>query len=796
MFLYNPPAFAVVAGLTLANSAFCQASIQVDVSKPGHRISPTLWGIFFEDINNSADGGIYPEMVRNRSFEDSTEPENWVFANLAGGSGTVGIDETRPLNPFNRRCLKVQVNGAFSLENRGYWGMNVVAGESYSFRAAVRAADGFEGPITVKILSSTGRELAGGTISGFSGSWKYHTLDLTAADSESKARLQLTGGGRGVLFLDMVSLMPTKTWKEHGLRVDLAESLHALRPSFMRFPGGCWVEGEDFAHMNHWKNTVGNVDTRTPLWNIWGYNATHGLGFYEYLQLAEDLGATPLFDINVGMSHRENVPLDKMGQWVQDALDAIEYANGPTNSVWGARRAAAGHPAPFSLKYMEIGNENGGEAYRQRWPLFVKAIREKYPYMQLVANHWQGSYPRVPRPDLVDEHYYESPEAFMKRATQYDTYDRQGPKVFVGEYAVTQKCGQGNLRAAIGEAAFMTGIERNSDVVLMACYAPLFVNLNHRAWNPDLINFDSAGWYGLPGYYVQQMFSQNRGDVELPVQVAAPPAQTEPGKGMVGVGTWRTQAEFKDIKVTAPDGKILFAPELTAGTEGWELLGVGEWRVQDGALRQTTEKEFIRAIAGSPDWTDYTLTLKARKLAGDEGFLVLFHITDKEDRTWWNVGGWRNTQNAVENGGTIDPKPGHIETGRWYDIRVQVGGDRVKCYLDGQLVHDVADQAESNVACLYACASKDEASGNVIVKIVNADANPLETRLNFAGGSNLTGQGTVVVLTSASAKDENSLAEPKKVSPKTEPVSFSGASLDRAFAGNSVTVLRLKTAKQ
>jgi alpha-L-arabinofuranosidase len=384
----------------------------------------------------------------------------------------------------------------------------------------------------------------------------------------------------------------------------------------------------------------------------------------------------------------------------------------------------------------------------------------------------------------------------MKRATQYDTYDRKGPKVFVGEYAVTQKCGQGNLRAAIGEAAFMTGIERNSDVVLMACYAPLFVNLNHRAWNPDLINFDSSGWYGLPGYYVQQMFSQNRGDVALPIQVTAPKAQTEAGKGMVGVGTWRTQAEFKDIKVTAPDGKILFAPDLTAGTEGWDLLGGGEWRVQEGALRQTAEKEFIRAIAGSTDWTDYTLTLKARKLAGDEGFLVLFHITDKEDRTWWNLGGWRNTQNAVENGGTIDPKPGRIETGRWYDIKVQVGGNRVKCYLDGQLVHDVADQAENNVPSLYACASKDEVSGDVIVKVANADANPLETRLNFAGASNLSGQGTAVVLTSASARDENSLAEPMKVSPRTEPVSFSGTSLNRAFPGNSVTVLRLKTAKQ
>ncbi len=376
-------------------------TIDLDLSKPGHRIAPTLWGIFFEDINNSADGGIYPELVRNRSFEDATEPQNWTIANLAGRSGAVRIDETQPLNPFNRRCLRVQVDGAFSLENRGYWGMNIAEGETYLFKAAVRATEGFAGPLTVKVLSSTGRELAAGSLTNFSADWKYASLKLRATGSDPKAKLQLSGGGRGLLFLDMVSLMPTRTWKNHGLRVDLAESLQALSPSLVRFPGGCWVEGEDFAHMYRWKNTIGDIDSRTPLWNIWGYHATHGLGFHEYLQLAEDLGAAALFDINVGMSHRETVPLDKLDQWVQDALDAIDYANGPTNSIWGARRAAAGHPASFDLTYMEIGNENGDEAYRQRWALFVKAIKDKYPYMQLIANHWQGHYPTVPGPRCI-----------------------------------------------------------------------------------------------------------------------------------------------------------------------------------------------------------------------------------------------------------------------------------------------------------------------------------------------------------------------------------------------------------
>ena len=270
--------------------------------------------------------------------------------------------------------------------------------------------------------------------------------------------MQISAAGQGTLFLDMVSLMPKTTWKGHGLRVDLATALDALHPSFMRFPGGNWVEGDDLAHMYHWKTTIGDIDTRTPLWNTWGYNTTQGLGFGEYLQLCEDLGAEPLFDINCGMSLHDSVPPGQMGQWIQDALDAIEYANGPTNTVWGGLRAQNGHPAPFHLHYMEIGNENGGPDYVQRWRLLANAIRAKYPDVQLIANtDLRGRpYPRVPEPDIVDEHYYESPESFMRRADQYDTYSRKGPKIFVGEYAVTRNAGQGNLRAAVGEAAFTT----------------------------------------------------------------------------------------------------------------------------------------------------------------------------------------------------------------------------------------------------------------------------------------------------------------------------------------------------
>lgn len=779
-------AAAVLASAVSLNAQ--PAKITVDAAHPGHAISPKLWGIFFEDINLSADGGVYPELVRNRSFEDADKPADW---KITGAEAT--IDSSRPLNPFNRNSLRLKADGKFTLANEGYWGMNIVSGDSYTLKLAARD-DKYGGKLTAKIIGANGAVLASGEISDFGGNWKYHTLDLVATGSDPKAKLEISGDGKGVLFLDMVSLMPVKTWKHTGLRPDLAEPMAALKPAFLRFPGGCWVEGDNLSRMYNWKKTIGNVDARTPLWNIWGYYATHGLGYHEYLQLAEDLGAEPLFCINIGMSHKENVPLDLMGQWVQDALDAIEYANGPTNTLWGGLRAKNGHPEPFNLKYLEIGNENGGPAYNERWPLFVDAIKAKYPTIQLIANHWLGGYPKQPMPEIVDEHYYDTPEWFMRHAGKYDGYDRNGPKIFVGEYAVTRNTGLGNLRGAIGEAAFMTGMERNSDIVVMGAYAPLFCNANHKRWPVNLINFDSSRWFGIPSYYVQKLFAENRGDVYLPTTVESAEVEVGAQGGMIGVGTWNTAAEFKDIKVTAPDGQVLLTSDFSKDTKGWKLLGSGaEWKVKDGALQQTAEKEFIRALAGKREWKDYTLTLKARKISGDEGFLVLFRVAGNEDRSWWNIGGWGNTADAIEDGGTLDSKPSQIETGRWYDLKLTVADKNVKCWIDGKLIRDLTYTADGKVKSIYATAATDAQNGDYIVKVVNASPGPLATEIKLTGAGNLTGKGMATVLTSESATDENTLAEPTKVSPKSEPVEFNGSTLTRTFPGNSFTVLRLKT---
>jgi alpha-L-arabinofuranosidase len=774
---------------SLAARAGAEATLTVDVSRPGPRISPMLWGIFFEDINLSADGGIYPELVRNRSFEDSENPEHWKLSTTGSAKARMTIDDTKPLNAVNRRSLKLTVEstngGGVQLVNEGYWGMAMVKDAEYCLSLAARADDGVGGPIAAAIESRSGRRLAEGVIEGLSGEWKNFSLDLKAGGTDPQAKLVLSFAQPGTIWLDMVSLLPKKTWKNHGLRPDLAEMLAGLKPAFVRFPGGCWVEGDEMKFAYRWKRTIGDVAQRVPLWNIWKYYATHGLGFHEYLVMCEDLGAEPLFVINCGMSHRENVPMDKMREWVQDALDAIEYANGPATSKWGSVRAKAGHPAPFNMKYIEIGNENGGPPYQERYALFYDAIKARYPHMQLVAD-----VPTEKRPaDIVDEHYYSSPEFFMMQADRYDKYPRKGPKIYVGEYAVTQNCGQGNLRGALGEAAFMTGMERNSDVVVMASYAPLFVNVHHRGWNPDLIDFDSSRVYGIPSYSVQKMFAENRGDVVLPVDVRCRLVNEGPTGGAIGVGTWITQAEFKDIKVTRGD-KTLFASDFADGTKGWRLLS-GDWKVQNGLLRQNSMADNVRAVTGDKSWTDYTYSLKARKLGGTEGFLILFRVQNDHEKAWWNLGGWGNRGHAIELGGVIGQEvPGRIETGRWYDIRIELKGTNIKCYLDGKLIHDIN---YPSVKSLFASASREGVSGDVILKVVNVTAAEQAAMVKLQGAHKLESTATLTMLASPNAADENSLEHPTKVAPKTSSITIPGPVFSHTFPANSLSVLRVKT---
>jgi alpha-L-arabinofuranosidase len=769
------------------------AHIDIDAAAQGTPVSPILYGIFFEEINHAGDGGLYAELVRNRSFEDADTPDAWT---LLGDGAKMAIDTANPLNPRNPRSLRWEIAGRASLVNEGYWGIAVQSGKRYRFTMYARCDGQFRGALTVSLQSADGQVYAQRTLRGFGKDWKPFSATLTANGTDPKARLVLTANGDGALWLDMVSLMPVDTFKRrpNGLRADLAQMLVALKPSFVRFPGGCFVEGDRMQNALRWRDTLGDVAERPARWCVWNYTSTQGLGLHEYLLMCEDLGAEPMLVVNCGMAcqyrNGDHIPLDELDEWIEDALAAIEYAIGPPTSKWGALRAKNGHPEPFPLRFVSIGNENWGPLYEERYARFYDAIKARYPQIQLIATA-----PVKSRPiDILDEHYYSTPEWFILNANLYDRYDRTGPKILVGEYAVTAKCGTGNLRAAIAEAAFMTGIERNADIVVMAAYAPLFVNVNDRTWNPDLIGFDSARCYGTPSYYVQQLFSVYRGTHTLPTRVQSPNALTDAARGAVGLGTWETQAEFRNLKVVSAQGETLFAADFRQGAAGWRTVR-GAWQAKEGSYRQTELAQDCRAVAGDSNWTDYTITLQARKLGGAEGFLILFRVRDDQNWYWWNIGGWGNTRHAVERsiGGSkmlaCPQVAGSIETGRWYDIRIEVQGARIRCYLDGQLIHDFED---APMPALYAVASRREPSREVILKVVNVSDRPQETEVRLQGGRRLASRAKVITLTSDSPDDENSLEHPTRVAPVGRTLEGVAPSFRYTFPPHSLTVMVLK----
>ena len=381
-------------------------------------------------------------------------------------------------------------------------------------------------------------------------------------------------------------------------------------------------------------------------------------------------------------------------------------------------------------------------------------------------------------------------------ANRFDSYDRNRANVMVGEYCAHSEPGLFNvnnrstLGTALSEAAFRIGLERNADVVTMSSICAFLAHADAWQWKPDLIWFDNIRAYGTPSYYVQQLFSRNRGDVVLPVELQLPEAARNPPGATIGVGTWNTQAEFKDIKVTR-GGRTLYAGDFFNGTDGWKLLGDGDWKTEGGVLRQSSLAGNPRALLADKFWTDYTFSLKARKLGGAEGFLIAFNLYDENGKYWWNLGGWGNTKHTIEMNGVVSQVPGTIETGRWYDIRIELRGAQADCYLDGQLVQS-ARLLLPNIEPLYASATRDESASEVILKVVNPASESLTTEVRLVDMANIAGPATATVLTSANPTDENSFDNPVKVATTTTALSLNGPRFQHVFPAYSLTVLRLK----
>jgi len=533
-----------------ATSVFAQ-TITVSVDKPVSEIQPTMWGIFFEDINFAADGGLYAELVKNGSFEFAMPLMGWKQVesstySLNKQTGSVEIINRGEGHENDPRFARVKVNGEkFSLVNEGFFGVGVKKDEKYNFSIWANGNSN----IKIEVVDHKENVIGTTSVNSDSKEWKKYSSSIIPTTTFAKSKLRLTFSGEGMVDVDHVSLAPVDTWKgrPNGLRKDLAQMLYDLKPGFLRFPGGCIVEGRDLALRYQWKKTVGDKEDRTLMINRWNSEFAHrqapdyfqsfGLGFFEYFQLAEDIGASPLPILSCGMACQFNTaelaPMDQLDPYIQDALDLVEFANGATSTTWGKLRADMGHPEPFKMKMIGVGNEQWGPQYFERYYEFEKAIHAKYPEIVIVSS--AGPFPngemfdyawnelKTSKAQIVDEHYYNSPDWFFKNANRYDNYDRKGPKIFAGEYAAqsvrtTSPDNKNTWLCALSEAAFMTGLERNADIVHLASYAPLFAHAEGWQWTPDLIWFDNLNAYATPNYYVQKLFSNNKGTHALPVE--------------------------------------------------------------------------------------------------------------------------------------------------------------------------------------------------------------------------------------------------------------------------------------
>ncbi|MDT9697608.1 alpha-L-arabinofuranosidase C-terminal domain-containing protein [Streptomyces sp. P17] len=788
-------------------------AITVDPTAQGAKIDDTMYGVFFEDINRAADGGLYAELVQNRSFEYSTA-DNGSYTPLTSWavSGTAQVkNDTGRLNERNRNYLSLAAGS--SVINAGYnTGIRVEQGKRYDFSVWARAEAA--STLTVGLKDAAGT-LASARQVAVSGGWKKYTATFTASRTSSYGRLSVASSGTAAL--DMVSLFPRDTYKHqaNGLRKDLAEKIEALNPSFVRFPGGCLVNTgsmQDYSEASgwqrkrsyQWKDTIGPVEERATNANFWGYNQSYGLGYYEYFRFSEDIGAMPLPVVPALVTgcgqNRATDDEALLQRHIQDTLDLIEFANGPATSTWGKKRAEMGHPRPFGLTHLAVGNEeNLPDEFFARFQKFRTAIEAKYPDITVISNSgpddtgstfdraWELN--REGKADMVDEHYYNSPQWFLQNNDRYDSYDRNGPKVFLGEYA-----SQGNtMKNALSEAAFMTGLERNADIVKLASYAPLLANEDYVQWRPDLIWFNNDASWNSANYEVQKLFMTNVGDRVVPSTATGTPNVSGPITGAVGLSTWATSAAYDDVKVTAADGTSLLSDDFSGDASKWTHNGTGSWTFQDGAYVQTDEAaENTLVTAGDPTWRDYDLHLKATKKSGKEGFLVAFGVKDTGNYYWWNLGGWNNTQSAVEqasDGGksTLISKAGSIETGRAYDIDIKLRGRQVTLYLDGQEWGSFTDDKPAEP--FRQVVTKDAATGDLIVKVVNAQAAEARTAIDL-GGAKVASRARVTTL--AGDPDSVNTETNTPVTPVTSTVSGIASKFEYTFPANSVTFLRIR----
>jgi alpha-N-arabinofuranosidase len=516
--------FAATLLLTSAAMAQDGATLTIDLAQPKAKVSPQLYGLMTEEINYSYDGGLYAELVRNRTFQDRGKvPPSWFLYEWGKADAAMDIDHTTGPSAALPLSLQLTVKSASAhdqagITNLGYWGYPVRPQTTYHGSFYAKASDPSIGPVTVSLVEDQTGKAISTTVSGITSAWQQHefTLHSGAAVKSSQYHLVLSVGKPGTIWFTLVSLFPpTYLNRTNGNRIDLMEKLAAMKPAFLRFPGGNYLEGDHISERYEWKKTIGPMMDRPTHPSPWHYRSSDGMGLLEFLNWCEDLKMQPLLAVYAGYSMMQEFvkPGPDLDPYVQDALDEIEYVTGDAGTKWGAERVKDGHPAPFKLSYVEIGNEDWFDksgTYGDRYAQYYKAIKAKYPELQLIAT----APITTMKPDVIDDHYYRRAQEFYDDVHHYDQTDRNGPKIFVGEWATREGLPTPNFGSALGDAAWMTGMENNSDIIVMASYAPLLVNVNPGGmqWESDLIGYDAMNSYGSPSYYAQVMFSNHIGD--------------------------------------------------------------------------------------------------------------------------------------------------------------------------------------------------------------------------------------------------------------------------------------------
>lgn len=770
-----------------------------------------LYGLFFEDINHAADGGLYAELIQNRSFE-FCEIDRKDYHALTAWEKSEGIvwevRDISPLNDENTHYLHVEARPGGFVRNLGYnSGIYVEAGKKYDFSVYARLADDSGSKeVQISVMTDAGEIHARESFSICGGQWRKYQIVLEASKTTWEGRLVLAFLEEGTYELDMVSLFPQDTFhgRPGGLRRDIAEALEQMHPRFLRFPGGCLVHDgalDDKARnsMYRWKRTIGKVEER-PAWrNNWGYNQTLGLGYYEYFCFCEDIGAKPLPVLPGGFNpHKgEGVSLSEIEPWVQDALDLIEFANGGTDTKWGALRKELGHERPFHLEYIGIGNEEIGEGFFERYPYFHRAIREKYPEIKIINTAgpfatgegydagWASA--RENDSDLVDEHYYSSPEWFLANMHHYEDYDDKGPKIFLGEYA-----SWGNTYYnALVEAAYMTHLER-SKAVALACYAPMLCNVDYVNWKPDMLLFDNHRILKTPNYYVQKLFMCHQGSQAVRFEMrgfeeAVSLVEDTDITGQITVEGNQVEGLIWDVRIQEfGRGQKTEAGDIAVLEDGIQKSG-RERNAEAGdiAIKEDGQIHLLADVQSG----HYKLSFRFRRTKGRKGLKICFGRKDKDNTLLWEFGGWDNwdcniTSICNGRGSTISHRIFHVEE-KEYALELEVDGRHIVTKVNGEVYNDTI-QGVPQLEDLYATASTEASGKKTYLKAVNLTGEEKEVEILLEGKER--NSAAVSVLRDRALTAVNTFEEPDCVAPVEEVWPVHGNRLVYTFAPHSVTV--------